>query len=404
MNQADERLDELRFGDLKECSQSKIDILICDSKINPLLDEIEEVIGFKLKKTKRRGMRFIIENLIFGKGLISMNLSDRYYTSIPSRYNPKKVYAKLIRHPLKILIEFELVEFFKGYNYARCKMLSRIKAEKKLKKLFRKHGLTNKDILKDRRSDNLILKNEKKKLADYSDQKVKRFRKGLGDYNNCLDRFNFTLDGDVMDVYYKRVFNNSSFREGGRFYADIQNLTKEERKRVLISGKSVIEYDYSGLHINMLYALSVKRNYEEGDVYLIKGYEKQRPLFKKLLQIVINSKNKTKARAAFRYEVNIKNPNPEMKKVNPDELIDAFEKKHDAIKDYFYTGVGVHLQRLDAKMTEYIVGKASKRYHIPVISVHDSYIVEKENSFLIQKLMREASKLILGVEVKVERA
>src|SRR5665213_2823864 len=51
-----------------------------------------------------------------------------------------------------------------------------------------------------------------------------------------------------------RVFNNGSFKEGGRFYGGWwQGIPSRYRQYITIDGHTTWEYDYSYLHPAMLY-------------------------------------------------------------------------------------------------------------------------------------------------------
>ncbi|MBW2366981.1 MAG: hypothetical protein JRH15_03750 [Deltaproteobacteria bacterium] len=57
---------------------------------------------------------------------------------------------------------------------------------------------------------------------------------------------------DFSNKRLRRVFNNGSFEQGGRFYGGWwANLPRDCRKYIRINGKDVVECDYSGYHINM---------------------------------------------------------------------------------------------------------------------------------------------------------
>ncbi|MBU26174.1 MAG: hypothetical protein CMD99_09130 [Gammaproteobacteria bacterium] len=62
---------------------------------------------------------------------------------------------------------------------------------------------------------------------------------------------------DLTQRYLKRVLNNSSLEQGGRFYgAWWQSIPSEYRPLISLNGDYVVELDYSTIHIHLLYALS----------------------------------------------------------------------------------------------------------------------------------------------------
>ena len=85
-----------------------------------------------------------------------------------------------------------------------------------------------------------------------------------------------------------RVFNNSSFELGGRFYGGWwQNIPKKLRKRITIDGFNTVELDYSAIHPRMMYAQ--KGIKFEGDPYDIGLDPKYRPLVKTAFNRMINA-------------------------------------------------------------------------------------------------------------------
>ena len=65
----------------------------------------------------------------------------------------------------------------------------------------------------------------------------------------------------VKDMH--RVFNRGSkeFDKGGRFYGPYyQRMPSRFRKNIYIDGKKTVQWDYSGLHIRMLYQLGLEFN------------------------------------------------------------------------------------------------------------------------------------------------
>ena len=79
-------------------------------------------------------------------------------------------------------------------------------------------------------------------------------------------------------------------------------------KYIRLNDKDIVELDYSGLHINMLYAIE-KLPMPEGDVYKLDGYSNDdtfREFVKKLLQAMINAPNREKARRGLHEDVHWK--------------------------------------------------------------------------------------------------
>jgi len=174
---------------------------------------------------------------------------------------------------------------------------------------------------------------------------------------------------NFSDKRVQRIFNNSSWNQGGRFFGGWwQNVPREYRKFIRINYKGVVECDYSGLHINMLYALS-GAPMPAGDVYHLPGYSVDtvfRDFVKRMLLVMVNATDRTTARKAIHKEVHLEKslvlPDevPSTRAVDLDPIMDAFEAKHTPIKGYFCTGVGIDLQNRDSKIAEQVLLRFSK--------------------------------------------
>mgnify|MGYP001234392864 FL=1 len=205
--------------------------------------------------------------------------------------------------------------------------------------------------------------------------------------------------------FIRRIFNDGSFKRGGRYYGGWwTRLPSSWRKRIRINDHKVVEVDYSGIHIVMLYALKgidywQTVNKDPYDISGIEHSETMRKLMKVILLSSINAVNKGKARKAILYEINIeqkeefydwyKNSNIDINKI-----MDSFVKFHEPIKDMFFSNMGIELQYADSRMAEIIINYFTKK-EIPVLCVYDSFIIElKHKSELIEK-MHEAFREIM---------
>ena len=187
-----------------------------------------------------------------------------------------------------------------------------------------------------------------------------------------------------------RVFNNSSFKYGGRFYgAEYQGLNSEERRSILINGLPVVEADYSSFHTRMLYHLE-GIDYNKDPYDLFAGDKYLRKAVKSLLNIAINAPNKTKSLFAFNdglYPKNVDGHNNSVnhiivealkkKKLSASNFYDIIYEAHPAIQKYIGTGYGITLQRYDSEIAAKVLTYFTKKA-IPCLCVHDSFIVQKQ--------------------------
>jgi hypothetical protein len=199
-----------------------------------------------------------------------------------------------------------------------------------------------------------------------------------------------------------RVFNQKSWKLGGRFYgSEVQNLPKELRKCITLNGEPTVELDYSSMHLRMLYHL---RGLETpgGDLY---DFGEDRTLNKLVALIVINCEpehDEVRAVAAkFRDKELRKRLGDEiLKHKYIGDLINDFKATHAPIADDFASGAGLKLQYRDSLIMEdllkHFVGK-----EVPIIPVHDSLIVPESHADEAGQVMNETYKNHMGFDAVV---
>ena len=191
---------------------------------------------------------------------------------------------------------------------------------------------------------------------------------------------------DFSKKYVRRIFNNGSFKQGGRFYGGFwQNIPREYRKYIRINYKEIVELDYSGLHINMLYAMK-KLPAPEGDVYHLDGYSNDyifREFVKRMLLVMVNASDRPAVRGVLFEDVYSKKDLElpvelgSTKAEVLDPIMDAFENKHENIKGFFCTGKGIDLQYLDSQIAEKVMLHFSKMGYA-ILPLHDSFIIYQD--------------------------
>lgn len=186
-----------------------------------------------------------------------------------------------------------------------------------------------------------------------------------------------------LSCIIKRVFNNSVFTQGGRFYdAEYQFLSEEERSWITIDDEQVVEIDYKTFHPRILYhkeGIDIK-----GDLYQIAHPEKElRPAIKKMMNIMINTKNDTQAVKAFEKDLLEDEKGGEIQtamikhRIDGRDLIKVVRKAHAPIKKYFGSGIGIKVQYEDSELARRILTYFMKK-KIPCLIVHDSFLVQEK--------------------------
>lgn len=211
----------------------------------------------------------------------------------------------------------------------------------------------------------------------------------------------------LRDKFVRRVFNRGSFDCGGRFYGGWwQRCPKEWRPHIFMNGKPTNELDFSGLHIVMAYALKGICYWREigNDPYTIDPLDFaqddafRRSVCKSLMLMLLNAKDKKAAFNAFRSQAKDGSPEKHFKDHHLEVLYQALVRKHEPIKDCFHADQGIRLMNLDSRITERILAKLTVQ-GIPVLALHDSYIVPCGYEGYLERLMKDAFKAILGVSL-----
>ncbi|MEE9985191.1 hypothetical protein [Agrobacterium pusense] len=176
---------------------------------------------------------------------------------------------------------------------------------------------------------------------------------------------------DMDDIELYRVFSDV-WSLGGRYYGGAwQNVPKGERKHFILDGETVREHDYKNNHPSILYMaegkpLDLDSDY---DAYDIAGFKDQRLACKRTLNIMLNARDYGSAVGAVREHVT-SHTYEEAK-----ELVEAVKLKHEAIGKYFFSDVGLKLQRLDAEMCGAVLNEMTIKRSVTCMPLHDSFMV-----------------------------
>jgi len=301
---------------------------------------------------------------------------------------------------------------------------SRMKATGKFVQVVeKKNQVTWPMIQRNGNEETIILRDAEGKDTDYTDNdETIRMRKSLEEINDVLEKTPILLELTDSQFYrlntrlrndpqrqavdytskkLKRVFNNGSFTQGGRFYGGWwQWVPRWYRKYITINFKDTVELDYSGLHINMMYAME-KYPLPKDDPYTLKGYGNIRDFLKKVLQSFINAPDRKTAKQAIQKAINF-NEIAQPKSIKSiDDVLDEFEKKHAPIKKYFCSGKGIELQYQDSMMAERIMLHWARRGYT-ILPVHDSFITFTTLKGEVEDAMDIAFHDMFGVHSKID--
>lgn len=123
--------------------------------------------------------------------------------------------------------------------------------------------------------------------------------------------------------------------------------------------------------------------------------ENLRECLKTLLLVALNAKDERSTFMAFRCSFEHGHPLRRLTDKKLSQVLELLRTKHSPIRAAFASGVGVDLMHTDSLITEIIL-KHFTRHGIPVLSVHDSYIIAAAYKDDLEHVMREAFQRVTG--------
>ena len=355
---------------------------------------------------------------------VAIHLGKPYYTSLKSRYN--ELHIKTILIPaVHLLAEHKYIELHTGFFDKSSKIgrISRIRATNKLIKLFTKRNLHPQMIQRSKNIELIIMRDTlNKNEIDYEDnEETVKMREDLRKYNELLaktyidipmhsergirvkirknDKEFKYISINQTEKVIRRIFNNNSWEDGGRFYGGWwQRIPSEARQQIHFFNVPSSEIDYSGLHIKLLY-LQYGHDLKE-DPYSIPGIEQNemnRRIIKLCMLNLINAKDENLALKAIQNEINFDTDLYNFYKQNKIQIkqfTQLIKQHHALIKDSFGTGAGIKLQKFDAMIAEEIINHFTK-LDIPVLCIHDSFIISADKTEELDKVMQEKFNEVL---------
>jgi len=394
-------------------------------------DELATELGF-IDKRYNKCLRMVIIDLyqawrVDPTQYLAFHRGENDYRG-GTRYNKLRIKYDVLIGTIDALRREGYVEYHRGIQFLDESgnyhgHISRMKASRVLIRFIVSH-LIKPHMISRHEGEELIViraKKEKKKVGKRTIKIVRNIedkeetdaitnsRRILQDYNELLERTYIDVDDEhltaeeqgklrkyTLDLSRKRVhrvFNNDSWEEGGRFYgAWWMECPKLLRKFIVLNGEPTIELDYSGVHVHLMYALE-RINYaaKAEDAYTLEGYP-HRDLNKYVFLIAVNAGGDDDCVDGVWKRLVVKRKLKEYGIWNKDQIRDvllALKAKHEPIKDYIASSKGVKLQYIDSCIAEEIVEYFTKR-NIPILTVHDSFIVTKLDEMLLLDRMHLA--------------
>jgi hypothetical protein len=356
--------------------------------------------------------------------------SNGWQTS--SRYNALGLSKKMI--PIvRRAHEVGLIDFASGSYagpYGRGNRNSRIRASTRLQELFSGARIDLEDVTRHPRQECILLTVGKQLIEYEDDNNTRAMRERLTAYNQLLLR-TFIDIPQLQDPFIerpittnppgrrkkvfitsdrkfvRRIFSRGRWDLNGRFYGPWwQQIGQDWRSQIHINGQPTVEIDFKGLHINLL---ALEQGPEiHNDPYTLRhcGLPEvndalQRELVKKLVLRAINAGTRPAAFSSFRDDW----PTGHLAKRLTDQqlstLLDLFISHHPLLAEKLCTDQGIRLMFLDSQITDQVLTVATN-LGLPVLGVHDSFIVAREEKDTLLQVVHVATKELIGQQLPVQ--
>jgi hypothetical protein len=181
-----------------------------------------------------------------------------------------------------------------------------------------------------------------------------------------------------------RVFNRSSFDNGGRFYGSFwQNMG--DRHRISIIGQPTVEIDYAGMHIRLLYEEVGKAT--PGDPYDLEGWPRNQ--VKIALLIAINAPTHSKTVRAIADYFREQGLSGDLY-CHAQAILKEIKAKHPDIAHAFGSDAGIRLMRRDSEIAERVMIEILQATGVIPLCVHDSFIAPANLEGELREAMEKA--------------
>lgn len=204
---------------------------------------------------------------------------------------------------------------------------------------------------------------------------------------------------NLNDYQLKRIFSRGSLEKGGRFYGGWwQALPSQFRPFILIDGKKTAEVDYSGVAINIIYAMLDKPFDFKSDPYEIglpdwQGKnDSRRRIIKEFLNAIINDDGHL-------YALN-KQEERELE-LTSNELLELITERHGGISEAFNNGIGLDTQFVDSIIAERVMLRMKEEGHV-VLPIHDSFVVRLDYEYRLKEIMLEEFEGFVGRKIRLK--
>ncbi len=380
----------------------------------------ESKTGPKPKTSFRHQLRVLLLDLYVAwledpELCIGVSMSSNYWDTT-SRYNALNISKKIIPI-IGVLVDAELVDLAKGsYSgpYSKGNRTTRIRASEALQARFAELASSRDDVGRVQGEEIIILRDtDDGQPVEYQDtDDTTRMRQELAAYNQVIDGAFIDIPvleepriGEVAaDRHHKltrRIFSRGDWGCNGRFYGGWwQHVNSSWRSMIFMNDTPVVEVDFRSLHVSLL---TVQAGLDiTGDPYglpegLLPGIPPalQRKFVKRLVLTSINAKAKDAAYRGFRDGFPTDHAGKTLTNEQLEQLLAAFLDKSPHMEALLFDDHGIRLMNTDGRITERVHNHFCAQ-GIPVLSVHDSYIIDYTRVAELKRVMAEATLAEVG--------
>jgi hypothetical protein len=352
---------------------------------------------------------------------ISMN-ANSYHTG--SRYNALHISKHMIQ-VVQRLVDVGLLDMAKGsYGGAGIgsNRTTRIRPSDALQAMFRGTSVVREDIHRIETEECIILRGVDDRLQEYDDtEETGRKREELRAYNRVLaDNFidqpefadqSFWITDDYGKErkqhigpsyqFIRRIYSRGNWTLHGRFYGGWwQMLNSTQRSKILINNNPTVEVDFMAQHLHILSAeqgVEIATDPYELPVNSVPGTPEalQRKIVKKLLLTALNAPDRRSAFGSFRGDWPKGHMAKKMTNEDLDNLMKVFLEHQPHLSELVFADQGIRLMNVDSQIMERVHRNFTQQ-GIPVLSVHDSCIIEYTHAGQLKQVMQAASEEVVG--------
>jgi len=184
--------------------------------------------------------------------------------------------------------------------------------------------------------------------------------------------------------FVRRIFSRGSWQLHGRFYGGWwQQIGSQHRSHIFINGNPTVEVDFKSMHVALISAELgadvIDDAYAVGAELFPKHTDKEvRAWCKSLVLTAINAKDRPRTYKAFRSDAETGSPEKRLKNEQLEMLLNAFIAKSPHLEDHLCSDQGITLMHKDGMIAADIMNTLTDK-GIPVLTVHDSFIVQRHH-------------------------